>query len=281
MTTFVFPGQGSQIKGMGKELFAEFPEFVQKADQILGYSIADMCINNPDNLLNDTRYTQPAIFVVSVLSYLNKIKQTSDKPSYLVGHSLGEYTALFAANVFDFESGLKLIQKRGELMSQAKGGGMAALIGLQQQQVEQVLAAENMSAVNIANYNSYTQIVISGAKEKIEQSIGLFEKAGAKVFPLNVSGAFHSPLMLPAQNEFANFIKNFTFSTPTIPVIANITAAPYTADNIQDNLIKQISQSVRFTQSIAYLLQQGEKVFEELGPGKVLTGLIRRIQMGQ
>jgi malonyl CoA-acyl carrier protein transacylase len=282
MTTYVFPGQGSQVRGMGKELFPQFPELVAEANQILGYDIVNLCVEDPDQKLQQTNYTQPALFIVSALTYLSKQKEGSLAPHYTAGHSLGEYNALFAAGVFDFSTGLKLVQKRGELMSQAEGGGMAAIVGFSADQVKSLLEQNKLNAIAIANYNTHTQIVISGLKTDIDQAIPLFEKAGAPlVVPLKVSGAFHSPYMNKAEQEFSTFIQPFSFASPHIPVIANINAQPYSADNIKSNLTKQITHPVRWTDSINYLLKQGETTFEEIGPGRVLRGLIQKIQQGK
>ena len=281
MTTYIFPGQGSQIKGMGNSLFTEFAELTEKADNILGYSISKLCLEDSNGELNKTNFTQPALYTVSALSYLKKLAETGKPPEYVAGHSLGEYNALFAAGVFDFETGLKLVQKRGALMSMATGGGMAAVIGLKHDDVRLVLERNNLNNLKIANYNSLTQFVISGPKEVINSAEDAFVKAGAMLYlPLNVSGAFHSPYMENAQNEFAAFIKNFKFNDPKITVIANVDAKPYQAHAIESNLVQQITHSVMWTQSVDYLLNQGETIFEEVGPGKVLTGLVSRIQKG-
>jgi trans-AT polyketide synthase/acyltransferase/oxidoreductase domain-containing protein len=277
MTTFVFPGQGSQKKGMGGSLFDEFPDFTQKADKILGYSIKNLCLEDQEGKLTKTEFTQPALFVVNALSYLKKNK----KPNFAAGHSLGEYNALFAANVFDFETGLKLVQKRGELMGQARDGAMAAIIGLKSPEVQAILQQNNLTNVNISNYNTYTQSVVSGPREDVIQAQPIFEKGGAMVIPLKVSGAFHSSLMQQAQNTFAEFIKQFNFSTPEFPVIANVNAKPYQQNDTQNNLAQQITHPVMWTQSIEYLLKQNEKEFEEIGDSKILSGMIQRIQKGQ
>lgn len=281
MTVFVFPGQGSQVRGMGESLFQEFPELVYQANQICGFSIESICLENPNELLNQTQYTQPALFVVNALSYLNKIKK-GEKPTYVAGHSLGEYNALFAAGAFDFETGLKLVQKRGNLMSKAIGGGMAAVIGLKSEVVQALLDENNLSDISIANYNSFTQIVISGSKDAITAADQLFINKGAILFmPLKVSGAFHSPFMKDAQKEFTEFLQGFTFDSLKIPVIANVTAKPYQPNEIHSLLAQQITSPVKWTQSIEYLIQEKETNFEEVGPGKVLAGLITRIQKGQ
>jgi malonyl CoA-acyl carrier protein transacylase len=282
MTTYLFPGQGSQTRGMGEKLFYEFSDYLQKANNILGFHLDTLCLQDPDNKLNKTEYTQPALYVVNALTYLKRIKDEGKKPNYVAGHSLGEYNALFASEVFDFETGLKLVQKRGSLMGQAEGGGMAAIVGLKENDVKSILEKNKITDVYIANYNSHTQIVISGSKEKVNATEMIFLNAGAIIFmPLKVSGAFHSPYMKDAQNEFTQFLKKFSFSPPKIPVIANVNAKPYQASEVDANLIKQIVSPVRWTQTIDYLLSQGETNFVEIGPGKVLAGLVTRIQKGQ
>ena len=282
MTTYVFPGQGSQIKGMGKDLFLEFPDYVQKATDMLGYFVDALCLEDPNNQLNQTMYTQPALYLVNALSYLHKIKISEIQPGYLAGHSLGEYNALFAAGVFDFETGLKIVQKRGQLMSSATGGGMAAVVGLKSEIVQDIIEKNKLTNITIANYNSYTQIVLSGLMDSLKASEQIFMNAGALLFmPLKVSGAFHSKFMDQAQKEFSDYLSQFTFTAPKIPVIANINAKPYQLETIQSQLSEQINHPVKWTQTIEYLQAQGEKHFEEIGPGKILTNLISRIQKGQ
>jgi trans-AT polyketide synthase/acyltransferase/oxidoreductase domain-containing protein len=280
MITYVFPGQGSQQKGMGGTLFDEFKELTTKADQILGYSIRNLCLADPELTLSQTQYTQSALFVVNALSYLQKVKNTGKKSDYVAGHSLGEYNALFAAEAFDFETGLKLVKKRGELMSRATGGGLAAVIGLNEVEIESVLKNNGLSGIDIANYNSSLQIVIAGPRADIERAKSIFE-ANSKVkmyLPLKVSGAFHSRYMKDVQAEFSSFLDTVSFSSLTIPVISNVYARPYKQTNIKQNLIAQITNSVKWTESIRYLMGVGVTEFEEIGPGKVLTGLIQRIQ---
>ena len=283
MTVYVFPGQGSQKVGMGEDLFGKFPSLTQEANDVLGYDIKTLCLEDPAKQLNQTQFTQPALYVVNALSFLKQLDEQDLTPNYVAGHSLGEYNALFAAKVFDFATGLKLVQKRGELMSQATMGGMAAILGLSQSQVVDVLGQPSCQSINIANYNSNLQFVISGPKSDIEQSMGLFEQAGASmVIPLNVSGAFHSPLMANAREQFSHFLKEFKFNSPSIPVIANTTARPYEgSDDVACQLSAQITSSVQWTAIIDYLVQAGETEFVEVGPGKVLTGLIRRIRNHQ
>jgi len=275
---YVFPGQGSQSPGMGGELFDQFPELVKQADDVLGCSIKDLCLNDPDNRLGQTDYTQPALYIVNALTYLSKTEKTDLRPDFVAGHSLGEYNALFAAGVFDFITGLKLVQKRGQIMVKVTGGGMAAVIGMQPDKIKQVLKDVSFESIDIANLNSPKQTVISGRKEDIDAVKTVFEDAGVRVFiPLKVSGAFHTRYMQDAQNEFAGFLKNFEFQHVRIPVIANYTASPYENEETMNNMVQQISSPVRWVESIQYLKQQPEPEFEEIGPGNVLTKLIKQI----
>ncbi len=278
MITFAFPGQGSQASGMGWLLFDEFKELTAQCDNILGYSIKDLCAKNGNINLHQTQFTQPALYIVNALSYLKKLKETGKKPNFVLGHSLGEYNALFAAEVFDFETGLKLVKKRGELMSRAMGGGMAAVIGLNQEQVGNILKQNKLENISIANYNSPSQIVISGPNQDISRVNSFFEASGGRYIPLNVSGAFHSRYMNNAKKEFEEFISAFTFSKLTIPVISNISARPYKSEDVKKNLVDQITHPVKWTESIRYLMGCGEMEFEEIGPGNILKRLIQSIQ---
>jgi len=274
---YVFPGQGSQVVGMGKELFDGFPEIEKQADRILGYSIRKLCLEDPDKKLNNTEYTQPALFIVNALPYLSKSGEAG-ATDYTAGHSLGEYNALFAAGVFDFEAGVQMVQKRGAIMAKAIGGGMAAIIGMEPDRIKEVLSGSGLDTIDVANYNSPSQTVISGLKQDIVKVKEAFEKAGARLFmPLNVSGAFHSRYMKPAGDEFEKFLGQFTFNVPKIPVVANYTARVYDPEKIKETLAAQITNPVRWVESIRFLKQQPDPVFEEIGPGKVLTGLIRQI----
>lgn len=278
MVTYVFPGQGSQYKGMGGALFDEFPEITTKADMILGYSIKELCLKDFNRQLSLTQYTQPALYTVNLLSYLKKIKETDRKPDYMAGHSLGEYSALCAAGVFDFETGLKLVKKRGELMSQAVGGGMAAVLGLNEDAVEEILKKNGLETVEIANYNTPTQIVVSGAKDDVERARSLFAGEGVTYIPLNVSGAFHTRYMKDAQQKFQEYLDRFAFSELTIPVVSNVYARVYKSGTVKKLLAEQIIRSVKWSESIRYLMGLGEMEFEEIGPGDVLTKLIKKIQ---
>ncbi len=275
---YVFPGQGSQSAGMGGELFGQFSELVKQADEVLGCSVEDLCLNDPDKKLGQTDYTQPALYLVNALTYLSKTEETDLRPDFVAGHSLGEYNALFAAGVFDFITGLKLVQKRGQIMVKVTGGGMAAVIGMQPDKIKQVLKDASSETIDIANLNSPKQTVISGRKEDIDAVKTVFEDAGVRLFiPLKVSGAFHSRYMQDAQNEFSDFLNGFEFQPVQIPVIANYTAAPYENDETVNNMVQQISSPVRWVETIQYLKQQPEPEFEEIGPGNVLTKLIKQI----
>jgi malonyl CoA-acyl carrier protein transacylase len=265
---------------VGLDLFDEFADLVKKADKILGYSIKELCLKNPDLKLNQTKYTQPAMYVVNALSYMKKIQATGNPPDFLAGHSLGEYNALLAADVFSFESGLKLVKKRGELMSKARKGAMAAVISLPEPKIREILEKADFTGIDIANLNAPAQIVISGLKEDIKKTQSHFEKENAVFIPLNTSGAFHSRYMQKAAAEYKNYVNRFKFSTPQIPVISNLTAGPYDPDQIAQNLIDHITHCVRWTESICYLLDQGEMKFKEIGVGDVLTKLLNYIRNG-
>jgi len=278
-TAWLFPGQGSQSKGMGADLFDLFPELVKKADELLGYSIKQLCLEDPNNQLMETRFTQPALYVVDVLTFLKNKKAGAIHPSYVAGHSLGEYPALFASGVFDFETGLKLVQKRGALMWDAKNGGMAALIGYTKEQVEEVLQKNKLDTIDVANLNTPTQIVISGLKKDVDASKAVFEASGIRMFmPLKVSGAFHSRYMQAAKEEFERFLVPFDFKEPEIPVISNTHARPYQFSEIKKTLAAQITSSVKWSESIQYMMGKGVDTFVEMGPGVILKGLVTKIK---
>lgn len=279
MKAYIFPGQGSQHKGMGGELFDEFSDLTKIADDILGYSIKDLCLNDPHSLLGLTDYTQSALFIVNAFSYLKKIIEPGMKPDYLAGHSLGEFNALFAAGAFDFATGVRLVKKRGELMRQATGGGMAAVIGLKEDDVNRILKENSLIHIDVANYNSPSQIVISGSQSMIEKAKPIFEANGAQNYIiLKVSGAFHSCYMVNAAESFKKYIEQFQFFDLKTPVVSNVNARPYRNKDIKKNMIEQITKPVRWTETIRYLMGKGEMEFIQVGPGNVLTGLVKSIQ---
>ncbi len=285
MIAFVFPGQGSQKRGMGQGLFDEVSEYaaVEKdVDAILGYSMRELCLEDTDNRLKETQFTQPSLYVVNALHYYKAIAEGA-RPDYLAGHSLGEYNALLAAGVYDFLTGLRLVKKRGELMSLARNGGMGAVIGLSADVIARVIAEGGLTGIDVANFNSPAQTVVSGPVDEIKLVGPLFEAAGARMFmPLPVSAAFHSRYMADAAKEFAQFLAPLTFSAPNTPVVANVTAQLYpTGDasaSTKSLLVDQITHSVQWTQSVRYLLARGVTQFSEMGPGNVLARLVQQIQ---
>ncbi len=282
MKTCIFPGQGSQSLGMGAELFDAFPEQTAKADEILGYSIKALCLEDPKGELDNTRFTQPALFVVNALSYLKWLQEGNPEPDFLAGHSLGEFNALLAAGAFDFETGLKLVKKRGELMSRVSGGGMAAVANATAEQIESTLRENGLDNVFLANFNTPSQIVISGLKAEIDAAKPLLEKGRVMVFPLKTSGAFHTRFMQEAQGEFRSFLADFQFHPPRIPVIANATAQPYGRDDVAETIAIQIASPVKWSDSILHLLDLGTDAepmaFQEIGHGNVLTRLVKTIK---
>jgi trans-AT polyketide synthase/acyltransferase/oxidoreductase domain-containing protein len=274
----IFPGQGSQSIGMGAELFDKFPELCAAADAALGWSVKDLCLNGPKEKLDQTCYTQPCLYVVSALAWLDRVNSGAEAPAYLAGHSLGEYNALFAAGAFDFITGLKLVARRGEIMFKVEGGGMAAVLGMSAEKVEEVMKSTGLASLDVANFNSPLQTVISGKKDDIIAAEPAFKAAAAKRYVvLPVSGAFHSREMSSSQEEFTTFARQFVFNPPGTPVLANFTARPYDGKAILNSLCSQISGSVRWTESVRWMHQQGVTEFVEVGPGKVLSGLVKQI----
>lgn len=283
MLSYLFPGQGSQCQYMGQCLFDYYPELTDSTNDILGYSIKSLCTTDEPHRLNQTEFTQPALYVVSVMSYLRKMEEIGQEPDYLAGHSVGEFGALFASGAVSFTDGLKMVKKRGELMAKAQGGSMAAILGLAYEDVLACLQKNQLDMIDIANINDPTQIVISGLNGDINRAQPFFEKSGAIFIPLKTSGAFHSRRMRPAQIEFEDYLNQFEFDDFRIPVISNVHAQPYQTNHINQTVVKQtlakqITHPVRWFQSIQYLLDQGCWRFIEVGPGNVLTKLVSRIQ---
>ena len=276
----LFPGQGSQSKGMGRDLFDRFADWSHEADAVLGYSVRDLCLEDADRRLGQTQFTQPALFVVNAMTWRARRESDRPAPAFVAGHSLGEYNALLAADVFDFATGVRLVQERGRLMGEVRGAGMAAVIGLDPDRIREVLGASDAGrALDVANFNSFDQTVIAGPKPALADIKSALEGAGARtVIPLNVSAPFHSRYMQPVQEAFDRFLAPLTFRPPVIPVVSNLTATPYAADSIRPTLAGQIASSVRWLDSMLYLLQQGVTEFEETGPGSVLTKLVAQIK---
>ncbi|MCB9023599.1 MAG: ACP S-malonyltransferase [Lentimicrobiaceae bacterium] len=285
MKAYVFPGQGAQFVGMGKDLYDSntlAKELFEKANDILGFRITDLMFAGTDEDLRQTRVTQPAIFLHSVI--LAKTLGEDFKPDMTAGHSLGEFSALVAAGALSFEDGLKLVYARAMAMQkacEAEPSTMAAILGLDDAKVEEVLAGID-DVVVPANYNSPGQLVISGSMKGIETACELLKAAGAKrALPLKVGGAFHSPLMEPARVELAAAINATNFSAPICPVYQNVTGKPVTDPaQIRENLVAQLTAPVRWTQSVQNMVADGGNLFVEVGPGTVLQGLVKKIAPG-
>jgi malonyl CoA-acyl carrier protein transacylase len=280
MHAFVFPGQGTQKVGMGADLFEEFQELTAEADSILGYSIRTMCLEGPLRLLNQTAYTQPIIYIINALHYLRFTQSQGATPHYFAGFSLGEYNALQAGGAFDFITGLQLVKARAEFMSQIQGGAMAAVVGPSESDLRALLEQYHAKNITISNYNSPDQHVISGSNQEISRLNQAFngERTVEAFVPLRTSGAFHSPFMKDAADRFEQFLEKFEFFPLSTPVIANATAEPYGDKDVKALLVKQIAHPVRWSDSIRYLLRLGVTDFTEIGEGKILTGMIDRIQ---
>jgi [acyl-carrier-protein] S-malonyltransferase len=304
-TAFVFPGQGSQFVGMGRDIYESSPAaraIFDQADATLGIALTQLCFEGPEDALTATENAQPALLTVSValLAVLRERQGDKEKGrqgdvshslslspflpvsvAFVAGHSLGEYSALVAAGALDLTSALRLVRRRGELMAEANQGGMAAIIGLDERALEDVCrdVATERAPVVIANYNSPGQLVISGASEAIERACALTKERGAKrALPLKVSAAFHSPLMRAAADGLAAAVGEVTIANARVPVISNVTAAPLVdAAGIRRELVAQVTSPVRWIASMQHMAAAGVDTFVEIGPGSVLTGLIKRI----
>ncbi|HLC30127.1 MAG TPA: ACP S-malonyltransferase [Dehalococcoidia bacterium] len=283
---YLFPGQGAQFVGMGKDLYEEYAsarQVFEEADQALGFSLSGLCFSGPEEDLRRTLNTQPAILATSyaclrVAQELGLLSQ-DEPPGFMAGHSLGEYTALAAAGVLSFGEAIRLVRERARLMDEAgtaRPGSMAAVLGMDEQALEAVCQE---TGVEMANINSPGQIVISGAKDALAKAMELASARGARrVLPLEVSAAFHSRLMEPANEGIAKAVAGVTFQKAQVPIIANSTAQPVvTSQEVKEELLRQLCSPVRWQSSVEYMLEHGVAQFIEIGPGKVLTGLAKRI----
>ena len=282
MNAYIFPGQGAQFVGMGLDLYEKYPiaqQLFEQANDILDFSITDIMFEGTPDALKETKVTQPAIFLHSVI--MSKVMGATFKPDMVAGHSLGEFSALVANGTLNFEDGLRLVSKRALAMQKAcelKPSTMAAVLALADEVVEEICATVP-GIVVAANYNCPGQLVISGDIEAVQIACELLKAAGARrALVLPVGGAFHSPLMEPAREELALAIENTLFSTPSCPIYQNVTTtAVISADEIKKNLISQLTAPVKWTQSVQQMIKDGATVFTEVGPGKVLQGLVKKI----
>nr|WP_315030589.1 ACP S-malonyltransferase [uncultured Porphyromonas sp.] len=282
-TAYVFPGQGAQFVGMGKELYSSHPvakELFDKANEILGFRITDIMFDGTDEELKQTKVTQPAVFLHSVIRAVCLGEEF--QPDMVAGHSLGEFSALVASGALSFEDGLRLVSKRALAMQaacEANPGTMAAVLGLPDEKVEEVVKSIEGAVVVAANFNCPGQLVISGSIEGVDKACELLKEAGAKrALRLNVGGAFHSPLMESARVELEAAIEATEFHAPRCPIYQNVTAAPTTdIDTIRRNLIAQLTAPVRWTESVKAMVADGASRFVEVGPGAVLQGLVKKI----
>lgn len=282
----IFPGQGSQAVGMGKDLADRFPEakkLFAEIDEIAGRSLSQLCFDGPDTELKRTINTQPTILAVSMVAWRCYESMGGPKPSFVAGHSLGEFSALYAASAFDLQSAVKLVDKRSQLMEACPKGAMSAVIGMAADKLEEITKEVSKTlgepkVVIVANFNTKEQLVISGDPDAVAEAGTRAKAGGAKVIPLPVGGAFHSPLMKAAADEFETLVKTIDIKDAAFPVVQNVDAKPETSGAaLKEKLSRQMPSSVRWCETIEYMLGQGVNTFVEIGPGKALAGMVKKI----
>ncbi len=287
MLVFMFPGQGSQRRGMGDGLFDmvdAFKAIEPQVDELLGFSVRRLCRDDPDNRLNETRFLQPCLYVVNALHYHQALAGGA-RPEVAIGHSLGEYNALLAAGAYDFFTGLRLVKKQSELMSQARDGTMTAVLGLPPSRIVEVLKTHDLTGIDIAAFNAQGQTVIAGPTDQLVRATQPLMAAGAQtVVPLAVSAAFHSRYMAQASEAFEDFLAEIDFQPLRLRVVANVTGRPYPSDDpvvLRSYLVKQMVHPILWTRSMRYLLGEGATALREIGPGQVLTRLMHHVPNAQ
>jgi|GEM_PF-235399 len=273
---WLFPGQGTQRRGMGREVLDLYPGLVETADDILGYSIRSLCLDDPDDWLAKTEYCQPALYVVNALMFLER-RRREPWPDILAGHSLGEYSALFAAGAFDFETGLRIVRRRGQLMAEVRGGAMLAVIGPTVEQLTALVDELGLHELDVANYNGPTQTVMSGPEPAIAAlAEAINSRELGRAVHMYIGGAFHSRLGEPAARAFEAELGQYDLRDPVVPTISNVTARPYAPGTLRELLGRQMRHSVRWSETMAYLRSQGVNEARQVGPGRVLDGLWER-----
>lgn len=275
-TCWLFPGQGTQRRGMGQEVFDLYPGLLERADEILGYSLRKLCLEDPDNLLGTAEYCQPALYVVNALMFLQK-RRAEKWPDFIAGHSLGEFSALFAAGAFDFETGLRIVKERAKWMATAGKGSMLAVIGPELFTLKTMIADLGLTGLDVANYNLPTQTVLSGPKPeiiKIDEEI--LRQKGCRTVHLHVGGAFHSRYAKSAAEGFQQALGEFEIIDPFMPTVSSVTARPYEPGQIRSLLEQQILKPVRWVETMAWLCGKGVNEAQQIGPGRVLDGLWER-----
>lgn len=277
-SAILFPGQGAQFRGMGADVFGRYPGLTRFACDLLEYDLVALCRDDPDGLLSQTRYTQPALYTVNALHTFERTRREDRPADCYLGHSLGEYNALLAAGVFDFETGLGLVKKRGELMAAASGGGMTAVLHTTASRLDEILAQDGIDGIDVAGYNTDEQIVVAGPAGPLGTLHAALERRKIRFAPLRVSAPFHSRYMASARAEFEEYLRKFTFADPAPDVIANVTGRPYEKGAVAATLSAQLVEPVRWADSVRHLLSvDPETECEEVG-GKSLLRMVEKIR---